>query len=132
MKFLPSVPNVFGAAEPINFTKNPLSSMEKWVIGGVLAAAIVGGGVWYYEKNMKVSSSASITLSPGAQTARVSIGGQLTVALPSGASWSVGNMLNGLGNAAVTVPVAGPGTYTLTWKDSGGAAQTTTLTVANS
>ncbi len=122
---------IFAAAEPINFHRNPLSTMEQVVIGGVVVAALVGGFLYYQNKN-SLSSDQSITLQDGAQTTRVSIGGKLTISLPSGADWSMGNSIGGLGSASVTVPVLGPGTYNLQWTTSDGQVHTTTLTVANS
>ena len=122
---------IFAAAEPINFHRNPLSSTEKVVFGGIIAAAIVGG-VLYYQKTHGLSPNQSVTLADGAQTTRVPIGGKLTISLPSGADWSMGNVVGGLGNASVTVPVLGPGTYDLSWTSSDGQTHTTNLTVANS
>lgn len=122
---------IFAAAEPINFHRNPLSSMEKVVVGGLVAAAIVGGFL-YYQNTHALSANQSVTLADGSQTTRVPIGGKLTISLPSGADWSMGNVVGGLGNASVTVPVLGPGTYNLTWTTSDGQTHTTNLTVQNS
>ena len=78
----------------------------------------------------------ALTLAAGAMSQSVPTGGQITISTPAGGSittiavQSTGSTTTpGTGIASETFSVSASDTLTITWKDSTGAAQTTTLTL---
>lgn len=114
---------------------NPLSMNEELLVG-LLAAAVIGGGGFYLYK-MK---NPSITVAPGTQTVSAKAGSTVTLKLPAGAMWQA--VAEGGANGVSLSPASGNGGYSIpnvsageiinaTWKDSSGATQNSTITVAS-
>lgn len=119
-----------------------------WVAGGVAAAV----GIIAYEEHKAAAApktpttsstppgqptptgSNKITLSPGVpvSTQNSTIGQQITIALPVGATWLTQNGVASSGNAPITWIYQGPGSLSYTWSDSSGATQTSHLTFVTS
>ena len=129
----------------------------RWVwIGGLAAgtAALLYVGVKAEQNaanaalNPTLPAGNTLVLAPGAQSLRASTGQQISVTLPTGASWTdnsanvapaqqagLSNLtLNNSGNAADSFVFSGTvasSSLTLNWTDSTGAAQTSTITVTS-
>jgi hypothetical protein len=116
---------------------NPLSQTNKVVLG---LAALGGVAALYYAFKSSSSSSATgggttapagstFILAPGTYTINVPTSG-FTLSLPSGATWT---STKNTGTSAPLyfppLPAQSVQSYPITWKDSSGATQTTTLTV---
>lgn len=114
---------------------NPLSMNEELLVGLLAAAVIGGGGLYLYKR-----SNPTITVAPGTQTVSAKAGSTVTLKLPAGAMWQA--VAAGGANGVSLSPASGTGGYSLpnvsageiinaTWKDSSGATQNSTITVAS-
>jgi hypothetical protein len=123
-----------------------MKTWEKWTIGGLAAAAVLGGAGWYYEQHVRVFPAITMSLVVGdLGTVRLAkTGGVLTLNAPAGTtvtsansgssqtSGSVSSSSGAVSNSSAVFQsngAAGSGVVTVTWTDSMGATQTSTLTV---
>lgn len=114
-------------------------------LGGAVAGAIIATALGATASAATPAAAAStmnplaLEMAPGTFQETATVGQQVTLILPQGASWtsvlgtptSYGPTVSPDQLQAVSWIYAGPGTLTVTWNDSTGTAQTTTLQFTN-
>jgi hypothetical protein len=114
--------------------RNPLSKSEEMSLA-VLVVGVAAVSAWWWMTRY------TFTIAPGSQSIKVPPGNAFTLKLPSGGSWisiAAGApsampvaALTG-GNAPMHMPTSAAGEMVVAaWKDSSGAAQTSTLTLTS-